>query len=226
LPYTERSKENLVAEGIPRERIYVIGNPINEVLTNFAGQIDSREILEELKVKPFDYFLATLHRAENVDIPSRLSSIIKGFEAVAAKLGKPVIVSCHPRTAAKVKEFDLTTSSAVRFIEPFGFFDFVKLEKNALAVLSDSGTVQEECAIFGIPNVTVRDVTERPETLECGSNVLSGSETGDNVRCVELAIAQPTNWTPPREYLITNTSQTVSKLLLGSTFLRTYSSTR
>ena len=226
LPYTERSKENLIAEGIPRERIYVIGNPINEVLTNFAGRIESSEILQELEVKPFEYFLATLHRAENVDIPSRLGSIINGFETVATKLGKPVVVSCHPRTAAKVKEFSLTPRSNVRFIEPFGFFDFVKLEKNALAVLSDSGTVQEECAIFGIPNVTVRDVTERPETLECGSNILSGADTDDIVRSVELAIAQPTNWTPPREYLVTNTSQSVSKLLLGSTFLRSYSSIR
>ena len=119
----------------------------------------------------------------------------------------------------------MTSSSAVRFVEPFGFFDFVRLEKNALAVLSDSGTVQEECAIFGIPNVTVRDVTERPETLECGSNILSGAETDDIVRSAELAIAQPTNWTPPREYLVTNTSQTVSKILLGATLVRTYSST-
>jgi UDP-N-acetylglucosamine 2-epimerase (non-hydrolysing) len=104
------------------------------------------------------------------------------------------------------------------------FFDFVKLEKNSLAVLTDSGTVQEECSIFGIPNITLRDVTERPETIECGSNILSGAETHSIVSAVELAIAQPASWTPPREYQAENVSQTVSKILLGYTSFRRHSS--
>lgn len=224
MPYTERSKENLVAEGIPRERIYVTGNPINEVLNNFASNIEGSSVLQDLSVKPFDYFLVTLHRAENVDLPDRLSSIFKGFEDLAERLGKSVLVSCHPRTAAKLEQSGLKVGSKIRLLEPLGFFDFVKLEKNALAVLTDSGTVQEECSIFGIPNVTVRDVTERPETLECGSNIISGGDPESIVRCAELAIAQPSNWSPPSEYTVTNTSQIVSKLILGSTYLRAYSS--
>ncbi len=224
LPYTERSKDNLIAEGIPRERIYVTGNPIYEVLTNAAGQIDSSSVLEHEKLRPFEYFLATLHRAENVDLPGRLSSIFDGFEAIASKMGKPVLLSCHPRTAEKITQSKMQVSDGIRLVKPLGFFDFVRLERNALAVLTDSGTVQEECSIFGIPNITVRDVTERPETIEAGSNILCGADPEMMLRCVELAISQPSNWTPPSEYTVANTSQTVSKIVLGATFIRTYAS--
>jgi UDP-N-acetylglucosamine 2-epimerase (non-hydrolysing) len=224
LLYTERSKENLVAEGIPRERIYVTGNPIYEVLNNFSSNIDNSSVLVDQQVKPFEYFLVTVHRAENVDIPDRLTSLFKGFELVSKKIGKPVLVSCHPRTRAKLDDLGLTIDPNIRLIDPLGFFDFVKLERNALAVLTDSGTVQEECSIFGIPNVTVRDVTERPETLECGSNIISGADPEAILRSVEIAIAQPSNWDPPSEYTVKNTSQIVSKIVLGSTSLRGYSS--
>lgn len=225
LPYTDRSKENLVAEGVARERIYVTGNPINEVLTNFAESIEGSPALQELGVKPFEFFLVTLHRAENVDLPDRLQKIFDGFEQVTKKFGKTMLVSTHPRTAEKLKTFGISTDGTnIRLLDPLGFFDFVNLEKNALAVLTDSGTVQEECAIFGVPNVTVRDVTERPETIECGSNIVSGAEPDAIVRAVELAIAQPSNWTPPREYLAMNTSQVVSKIVLGYTSLRSHHS--
>jgi len=224
LPYTERSKENLVAEGISRERIFVVGNPIFEVLTNFADRIEASKVLSNQNVKPFEYFLVTLHRAENVDDPDRLGMIFSGFEAVSTKIGKPVLVSLHPRTAAKLGESGIVVNENIRLMEPLGFFDFVKLQRNALAVLTDSGTVQEECSIFGIPNVTVRDVTERPETIECGSNILSGADPEMILKSVELAISQPTNWNPPVGYTTTNTSQIVSKIVLGWTPLRRYSS--
>lgn len=220
MPYTERSKENLVREGIERDRIFVTGNPIKEVLDTYSDSIESSEVMKDLGVQPFEYFLATLHRAENVDIAGRLESIFKGLSWVATKFGK-VLVSVHPRTAGKLKEFGISTDSKnVRLLKPLRFFDFVKLERNSLAVLTDSGTVQEECAIFGIPNITIRDVTERPETIECGSNILSGGEVGAIVRAVETAIAQPATWTAPREYLAENVSQTAGKILLGYTSLR------
>jgi UDP-N-acetylglucosamine 2-epimerase (non-hydrolysing) len=105
-------------------------------------------------------------------------------------------------------------------LEPLGFFDFVKLEKNAQAVLTDSGTVQEECAIFGIPNITMRDVTERPETIEAGSNILSGAESEAILKAVEIAVSQPANWTAPREYTAETVAHTVLKILLGYTSMR------
>lgn len=225
LPYTERSKENLVSEGIERERIYVTGNPIKEVLDHFEDKIDESNALEKLDVKPFDYFLVTLHRAENVDIVERLEKIFKAFGEIAEKFNKKVLISVHPRTGEKLQKFNIKlTSSHIKLMKPLGFFDFVKLEKSSLAVLTDSGTVQEECAIFGIPNITLRDVTERPETLECGSNILSGAETESIVRAVELAIAQPANWIAPKEYLTENVAQTVSKIIFGYTSLRKHSS--
>ncbi|MGI8669321.1 MAG: non-hydrolyzing UDP-N-acetylglucosamine 2-epimerase [Aridibacter sp.] len=216
MPYTQRSKENLVREGIERERIFITGNPINEVLKSFDSNIQASQIFEELNVVEKDYFLVTLHRAENVDEPERLKKILDGFVRTVEKFGKKMFVSTHPRTAEKLKQFDLLPSNEnIILLEPLGFFDFVKLEKNAFAVLTDSGTVQEECAIFGVPNVTVRDVTERPETLECGSNVLSGAESESIFRAVNLAVSGTTKWIAPEEYLAENVSQTVAKIILG-----------
>jgi UDP-N-acetylglucosamine 2-epimerase (non-hydrolysing) len=223
LPYTERSKDNLVREGIERERIFVTGNPINEVLNHFSDKIDSSDALKLFGVKPYEYFLVTLHRSENVDEPERLKQIFDTFCNVVEKFDKPMLITVHPRTAAKLKEFGLKPeSNRIKLLQPLGFFDFVRLEKNALAVLTDSGTVQEECAIFGIPNVTLRDVTERPETIECGSNILSGIESETVLRSIQLALSQVTNWKAPKEYLAENVSQIVSRIVLGRSNQRKY----
>lgn len=225
MPYTYRSKENLVREGIERDRIFVTGNPIGEVLTTYGPQIEASEVMTGLKVEPRSYFMVTMHRSENVDEPVRLNKLLAALAAIADKYEKPMLVSVHPRTRSKLDEFDLTPASGrVQLLEPLGFFDFVKLEQNALAVLSDSGTVQEECAIFGVPNVTIRDVTERPETIECGSNILSGAETEDLVRAVDIALTLPPNWTAPAEYLAENVAATVTKIVLGYASLRRHHS--
>jgi UDP-N-acetylglucosamine 2-epimerase (non-hydrolysing) len=225
LPYTERSKENLVREGIERERIFVTGNPIKEVLDTFSEKIEGSGALEKYGVKPFEYFLATIHRSENVDISARLHRIFRGFERVAAKFGKRMLVSVHPRTAEKLERFSLSPESEnIRLLRPLGFFDFVKLEKNALAVLTDSGTVQEECAIYGVPNITVRDVTERPETIECGSNIMSGADPDAILRAAEIAVSQPSDWQAPKDYLVENVAQTVSKIVLGFSNQKRYAS--
>lgn len=221
LPYTERSKDNLVREGIERERIFVTGNPIFEVLLANASKIDESKILETLGVKAYEFFLVTLHRAENVDSPSRLKQFFDGLQKVGDRFGKPMLISLHPRTASKLAEFEIEVDqSKIRLLEPLGFFDFVKLEKNAQAVLTDSGTVQEECAIFKIPNVTLRDVTERPETIEAGSNILSGADADAILRAVEIAVSHPAEWTPPAEYLSANVARTVLKIVLGHHSLR------
>lgn len=221
LPYTYRSKENLVREGIERERIFVTGNPIFEVLKHFEPQIDASDILEKMQLAPQEFFLVTLHRAENVDEMNRLQQILNGLSLVCEHFDKEMLVSVHPRTAEKLDKFGLKpTSDKIKLVDAMGFFDFVKLEKNALAVLSDSGTVQEECAIFGVPNVTVRDVTERPETIECGSNILSGAEDRDILRAVKLALGKKSLWTAPPEYLAEDVSGTVLNIILGYASLR------
>lgn len=216
LPYTERSRQNLLREGVPGERIYVTGNPIYEVIQYYDAKIKSSHILSDLKLKAKHYFLVTMHRAENVDVEERLRSLAIALDQIQRKYELPVIISTHPRTRARIQSFGVgVDNTELRFLEPFGFFDFITLERNAFCVLSDSGTVQEECAIFGVPNVTIRDVTERPETLEAGSNILSGAAPESITRCVQTVLELNQQWKPPREYLAENVSQTVIKILLG-----------
>jgi UDP-N-acetylglucosamine 2-epimerase (non-hydrolysing) len=221
MPYTQRSKDNLVREGIERERIFVIGNPIGEVLTAYAERIAASDALDRFGVEPRAYFLATLHRAENVDDPHRLAMLLESLSEVAEESDLPVLVSVHPRTRDAMTRAALE-APRLTLLAPLGFFDFVRLEQQARAVLSDSGTVQEECAIFGVPNVTIRDVTERPETIECGSNVLSGARPEDVRRALDVALAIAPAWTPPAEYTVRDVSTTVLKIVLGHTSVRRY----
>jgi len=221
LPYTERSRQNLLREGIPGERIYVTGNPINEVINHYQPQIAQSRILQELGVEAGKYFLVTMHRAENVDMRERIENLTTAFARLQQEYGLPFIISTHPRTRARMEQFGMDTSNPMlRFMPPFGFFEFITLEKNAFCVLSDSGTVQEECAIFGVPNVTIRDVTERPETLECGSNILSGAEVESVMTCVKAVLAGTRYWEAPSKYLAKNVSEVVVKIVTGYNHMR------
>ncbi len=216
MPYTHRSKENLMREGFERRRIFVTGNPIYEVLRANESKVDGSDALEKLGLGPGGYFLVTLHRAENVDDPARLSKLLEGLDGIADKYGRPVIVSLHPRTADKVAKGGLAPkSSLVRFLTPLGFFAFVKLEKHAMCVLTDSGTVQEETVLLKTPSVIVRDVTERAETQEAGSGILSGADPEDIVRSVDTALQCGTDWIAPTEYLQENVSAVVTGIVLG-----------
>ncbi len=216
MPYTERSRQNLLREGIAGHRIFVTGNPIYEVITHYEPQIRQSTVLADLGLKAGQYVLVTMHRAENVDVPERLAGLIQACDRVQREYDVPVIVSTHPRTRLRLKQQGVAIDNPeLRFMEPFGFFEFITLERNAMCVLSDSGTVQEECAIFKVPNVTIRDVTERPETLECGSNMLSGAETDAVLRCVRTVLSRRTDWTPPPEYMAEHVSDTVIRVLLG-----------
>jgi UDP-N-acetylglucosamine 2-epimerase (non-hydrolysing) len=216
MPYTERSRANLLREGIPGERVYVTGNPIFEVTEHYRSHIEHSTILQKLQIEPRRYFLVTLHRAENVDIEQRLANYVESFGLINAHYGFPVIVSTHPRTRERMNQFGIAAQRGdVRLPEPFGFFDFVTLEQNALCVLSDSGTVQEECAIFAVPNVTLRDVTERPETIECGSNILAGCEPNTILSSVRVVLELGAKWNAPREYLVHHVSDTVVRIVLG-----------
>jgi len=216
LPYTERSRANLLREGIDGERIYVIGNPIGEVLRHCVHQIAQSQALQTMGVVAKEYFLVTLHRAENVDDEGRLDKFITALHCLYDKYGMPLICSLHPRTRSQLDRQSKTFSgNGIRVVEPLGLFDFVFLEQNAYCVLSDSGTVQEECCLYKIPNVTLRDVTERPETLEAGSNLIAGCETETILRAVKTVLSQGTDWEPPAEYRVQNVSQKVLKILLG-----------
>ena len=216
MPYTNRSRENLLHEGIAGERIFVTGNPIKEVIDHYADRINASVILSDLKLEERKFFLVTMHRAENVDIPERLNSLLEGLAGLHQKYKYPVICSLHPRTRSKLAQHQTHFEErGLRFVEPFGFFDFVKLEQSAFCLISDSGTVQEEGCIFKTPTVTIRDVTERPETIECGSNVLSGCDPLSILSLTELVTRQTHSWEPPAEYLTAHVAATVCRLLLG-----------
>lgn len=216
MPYTARSRQNLVAEGIASHRIYVTGNPILEVIRRHVPQ-DRPATLASIGVLAGGYVLVTLHRAENVDDPARLGRFLTALRHVHAAFGKPVIVSTHPRTRNKLNAIghDPANDPGIRFVEPFGFPDFITLQRQAFCVLTDSGTVQEESCIFGVANVTLRDVTERPETVECGSNIIAGSDPETIVRAVRMAVGRQGEWTAPAEYRATNVSDVVVNILMS-----------
>lgn len=216
MPYTNRSRENLLREGIASQDIFVTGNPIYEVLQSFGEEIRSSDVLSRLGVGEKKFFLVTMHRAENVDIEERLRGVLEALRLLYAEYRLPIICSLHPRTKSMAAKFGISLDQpGLIALEPFGFFDFVGLEQSAFCVISDSGTVQEEACILRVPNVTIRDVTERPETVECGSNVLAGCDAQKIVEMVRLVTSRPPNWQIPPEYLAPNVSSTVAGIILG-----------
>jgi UDP-N-acetylglucosamine 2-epimerase (non-hydrolysing) len=216
LPYTLLSRENLLREGFPVTRVLVSGNPIYEVLEHYEKEIDGREILKDLGIKPKEFILATVHRAENVDDSTMLRTIIEAFHDIVELMNLPIVLSVHPRTAAKLKQFNICVrQSRIILSEPFGFFDFIKLQKNAKCILTDSGTVQEESCILGIPAVTIRNSSERPETIVCGSNLLSGLTQKRIVECTQIALKSHPFWDIPPGYHDLNVSSKVMQFVCG-----------
>jgi len=172
---TEISKANLLKEGIAEEKIHVTGNTIvDSVYQNLEIAMRKVNILADLDLEPKGYYLVTSHRQENVDNKERLGEIIRGLEMVKSEFGLPVVFPVHPRTRKMVESFGFELDG-IRAIEPLGFLEFLQLEAGARLALTDSGGVQEEACILGVPCVTLRENTERPETLDVGANVLAGT---------------------------------------------------
>jgi UDP-N-acetylglucosamine 2-epimerase (non-hydrolysing) len=216
LPYTPGSRENLIRDGIDPRRIFVSGNPIAEVLGHYNAEIEASQILSKLDLQPSQYFAVTAHRAENVDIPKRLASIVAALEQLHQAHSVPVVFSVHPRTREKLRALPgWREDRGVRYVDAMGFFDFVKLEKEARLMLSDSGTVQEECCLFRVPTVTIRDTTERPETVECGSNLVCGLDTDAIVAAANVMLQSGRDWRMPIGYADLDVSERVARYLLA-----------
>ena len=172
---TELAKENLLKEGIDAEKIVVTGDPIVDAVSEnliIAGERST--ILQDLGLTSKGYVLVTVHRAENTDLKGRLQGILTALEALSDSLSLPVVFPVHPRTEGKIREFGLLMEGILQ-TGPLGYLDFLQLEANAELILTDSGCIQEESCILSVPCVTLRDDTERPETLMVGSNVLAGT---------------------------------------------------
>ena len=192
LPYTNYSRENLIRENIHPSKIYVVGNPIIEVIDHFLPKIDKSKILEKMKLKQNDFFLVTAHRSENVDNPDQLKIIFSSLEKIHKKFKKRIIYPMHPRTASKIKKQNI--SKGIEITKPLGFFDFAKLEKNAFCLITDSGTVPEETLYFKKPCISIRESTERPETIEAGSNILAGINSENILEATKLITSYTPNW--------------------------------
>jgi len=194
---TEKAKITLLGEGILEDKIFVTGNTIvDAVYQNLKIAKERTDLFSSTALEPRGYFLVTVHRQENVDNRVRFASILEGLDRVAGQFGMPVVYPIHPRSKRMMSEFRLS-SGRVRLIEPVDFLDFLQLESSARLILTDSGGVQEEACILGIPCVTLRDNTERPETLEVGSNVLAGVLPDRILKCSETMLNRENNWENP-----------------------------
>lgn len=195
---TEKARQNLLREGISDGKIYVTGNTIVDAVYQNLKLAEKSDILSRLDLKTGEYFLMTLHRQENVDNRERLQSIIRGAELVAEVFDLPIIYPVHPRAEKRLKQFQIKINQEnIRLIEPLDYLNFLKLESEARLILTDSGGVQEEACIMKVPCVTLRRNTERPETIEVGSNILAGTEPKSILEKTETMLNRKRDWANP-----------------------------
>lgn len=195
---TKKAKNILLKEGVSEEKIFVTGNTIvDSVYQNLELSKKKSKILKKLNLKKEKYFLVTAHRQENVDIKEKIKGILDGLDLVYSKFKLPLIYPIHPRSKKRIDKFQLKIPLGTRIIKPVGFLDFLQLEANARLILTDSGGVQEESCILKIPCVTLRNNTERPETLEVKSNILTGTNPQKILKCVSEMINKKRNWRNP-----------------------------
>ena len=212
LVYTEHARRNLLAEGLHPSRILLMGSPMAEVLEAHAASIASSDVLEREGLTAGEYVLLSLHREENVDDPIRLASALAAVTAVSDDLGLPVLVSTHPRTLKRMPAIEAEPDPRLRFHAPFGFHDYLALQRAARIVLSDSGTISEESAILGFPAVSLRDAIERPEAIDTGVTITAGVDPAVVVDAVRMTLADAAHLPPaavPDEYRITDSSRRV-----------------
>lgn len=188
LAYTENARRYLINEGMKNDFVFVTGSPMAEVLSVFEQQIDRSDVLQSMNLENGKFFVVSAHREENLDIGDNFEILADSLNAVAQAYRMPVIFSTHPRTAKKIKERNIVFHDLIRNIEPLGFFDYVKLQKNAYCVLSDSGTISEEATILNFPAVSIRTSCERPEALDAGSIVLGGIDEENMMRAIRIAV--------------------------------------
>lgn len=218
LTYSENSRRYLLSEGFRKDFIFTTGSPLKEVLNHYSNQIKNNKILTSLKLKSQNYIVASIHREENLEIKNNFISIIESFELISKFYKKPIYFSTHPRTRKKIESMKYQSNS-INFLNPLGFFDYIKLQLNSFVTLSDSGTISEESSIMLFPAVSIRTSTERPEAIDHGTITLGNIDSDSILQATEIAIKlfDKSSVETPNSYCINNTSDRVVKIIQGYT---------
>ena len=191
MPYSDISREYLLREGLPPDRVIKTGSPMFEVLHHYMDNIKSSDILSRLNLKPHDYFIISAHREENIDYPEQFGKLIQLLNQLAEKFGKRVIVSTHPRTRKKIDANNVTLNPLVELMKPLGFHDYNHMQLNAFVAMSDSGTITEESSILNFPALNIRNAHERPEGMEEASVIMTGLEWNRIEEAINILQNQP-----------------------------------
>ena len=216
MTYSERARQNLVREGLSPDRIFCIGSPMKEIFDFYGLEIDKAEVLSRLQVAVRKYIVVSLHREENVDDLEKLKSLISSVEEMAKHFGLEVLFSTHPRTRERLKSVSIGLKSRITFRDALGFFDFVKLQRSAFCVVSDSGTLTEESSLLSFPAVTLRNSHERPEGADVGTLLMSDANSQILIRSVTIAVDQYQAGVIPeqvKDYLVNDFSWRVLKTI-------------
>jgi UDP-N-acetyl-L-fucosamine synthase len=219
LTYTENSRRYLLSEGFRKDHVFVTGSPLKEVLDKYETEILSSDVVHRLSLEPRKYIVVSAHREENIDLKDHFEVLAEALNSVAETYNIPIIFSTHPRTRKRIQEKGIIFHELIRNIEPLGFFDYVKLQKEAFVVLSDSGTISEESAMMNFPAVSIRTSTERPEAIDAGTIVLGGISKENMLQSIPVAIELNESGQQhlPSEYEVRNCSTRVIRAIQSYT---------
>lgn len=219
ITYSTIARNYLLQENFPPERIIKVGSPMKEVLMGNIDNIEKSDVLSKLSLENQKYMLVSTHRAENVDETSKLEGFLKVLNELCEKYNMPIIVSTHPRTKKRMESLDVKMDSNIKFLKPFGFFDYVKLQKEAFVTLSDSGTISEESSILNFPAVNLREAHERPEAMEEASVMMTGYNPDRIFQAIELLAQQKRGeertLRPVYDYSVDNVSEKVVRIIIS-----------
>lgn len=219
LTYSDIAREYLLREGLPPDRVIKTGSPMTEVIEFYRSRILNSSVVDSLNLKPGHFVVASAHREENVDRKENLAKLVEVLNAVALHYDEPVIVSTHPRTRKRIEAFGLTFAPQVQLIKPLGFSDYVKLQTEARAVLSDSGTITEEASILNFPAINLREAHERPEGVEEGAVIMTGLDVSRVMQGLDILQSQgrgaERTLRQVSDYTMPNVSEKVARIILG-----------
>lgn len=221
MPYSTIARDYLIAEGVAADRVVKTGSPMFEVLTHYMENINSSKILTTLNIEPGNYFVVSAHREENVDQPAQLVKLANSLNAIGDYYGLPIIISTHPRTQKRISEQGIEFHKNIKLLKPLGFHDYNNLQKNAKAVLSDSGTINEESSIMNFPALNIREAHERPEGMEEGAVMMVGLEQNTIMQALSVLESQPSGeerlLLKVKDYNMPNVSDKVLRIILSYT---------